>query len=236
MNILKNLERRLRDRIEGAFARGGSAVQPVELAEWLAEEMDEQRMVGREKVYAPAEFTVYLADSDADSLAPYMETLGHEIAQFLFDHGQERGYALAHFPKIRFARRESLPAGEVDIETRLAEPTESSGTTEVFSAERLAEMRAQARPAYLETADGGRWELTGSLVRVGRLPANDVVLDDKNVSRHHCVLEAADGGWSVQDLRSTNGTKVNGTPVARTTLADGDELTLGTTLLVFRSG
>lgn len=235
MSLLKDLEKRLRGSIEGLFSRGAGSLQPVELAEWLTEEMDEQRMVGRDKVYAPAEFTVYLSEADADGLAPYMATLAAEIAQYLFDHARERDYSLAHFPQLRFARRDSLPEGEVDIETKLAEPGQSSGTTEVFSSEQLAELKRSHARSYLEMADGTRFELKGDLVRIGRLATGDIVLTDRNVSRSHCVLELEDGAWYVRDLESTNGTKVNGELVDREALQPGGVLTLGTTQLTLRS-
>jgi hypothetical protein len=239
MNLLKDLERRLKGRIEGAFSRGASGIQPVELAEWLGDEMDERRMVGRDKVYAPAEFTVYLGEADADRLAPYLETLAKEFGDYLFEHGRERSYTLAHFPQVRFARREALPEGEVDIETRLAEPGESSGTTQVFSAEQLADLKAQAETAFLEMPDGSRAELARDRMRIGRTPANDLVLDDVNVSRHHAEIDHLPEGWFVRDLGSTNGTKINGVNVSPAEpkgkpLADGDILILGATVLTFR--
>lgn len=236
MSVLRSFERRLRDRIEGLFARGPAGVQPVELGEWLTEEMDEQRMVGREKVYAPAEFTVYLGPDDTKGLAPYLDTLAGELSQLLFEHARERNYSVAHVPQVRFAQRESLPEGEVDIETRLAEPAESSGTTQVFSPEQLAELRKAATVAAVELPDGTVRPLTGERLVIGRLATSDIVLDDANVSRTNSELAYADGGWIIKDLGSTNGTRVNGEHVQERALADGDRIEVGATALTFRVG
>lgn len=236
MSVLRSFEKRLRDRIEGLFARGAAGVQPVELGEWLAEEMDERRMVGREKVYAPAEFTVYLGPEDADSLAPYLDTLSGELSQLLFDHARERGYSVAHMPQVRFARRDGLPEGEVDIETRLAEPGRTSGTTQVFSPEELAELRRAAFAAYIELPDGTTRQLGGERLIIGRLNSSDIVLDDANVSRSNSALECVDGRWLIRDLESTNGTRVNGKHVAERLLEDGDLIAVGATELTFRVG
>ncbi len=51
-------------------------------------------------------------------------------------------------------------------------------------------------------------------IRVGRGPDNDLVVDDGTLSRAHLVLRAGQAGWTLQDLRSSNGTRVDGAPVA----------------------
>lgn len=59
---------------------------------------------------------------------------------------------------------------------------------------------------------------------IGRRDSCDIVLRFPNVSSHHCQLEMVNGYWSVRDLGSSNGTKVNGTRVDTRWLLPGDEL------------
>jgi len=61
---------------------------------------------------------------------------------------------------------------------------------------------------------------------VGRRESADIVLRFPNVSGHHCELTLASGYWTIKDLRSSNGTKVNGTRVSEQTLKPGDKLTI----------
>ncbi|MEV0604322.1 FHA domain-containing protein [Streptomyces sp. NPDC050315] len=73
-----------------------------------------------------------------------------------------------------------------------------------------------AGPARLRVVSGpdagGVHLLHGGQIRIGRSTDADVPLDDPDVSRMHCaVTVAADGAVTVADLRSTNGTAVDGT-------------------------
>lgn len=89
----------------------------------------------------------------------------------------------------------------------------------------LRRLRASAPDAGILLAldwTGAREELL-----IGRHPACDVVVADDTVSRRHARLTFRDGGWIVQDLDSTNGTRLNGQRVGRCRLRPGDQLALG---------
>jgi pSer/pThr/pTyr-binding forkhead associated (FHA) protein len=62
---------------------------------------------------------------------------------------------------------------------------------------------------------------------IGRHDA-DLVLDDTQVSRHHALIRWVRGELQLDDLRSTNGTRVNGVQIdGSRTLQDGDVITVG---------
>jgi len=61
---------------------------------------------------------------------------------------------------------------------------------------------------------------------VGRHPSCDICLPFKNVSARHCELIYEQGYWTVRDLNSTNGTKVNGQRVREQRVYPGDELSI----------
>jgi hypothetical protein len=63
---------------------------------------------------------------------------------------------------------------------------------------------------------------------IGRTPDNDLQVDSKFISRHHCQLvTGSDGLTFVEDLNSTNGIVVHGKRVRRHTLRDGDVVVIG---------
>src|SRR5215217_2474211 len=70
---------------------------------------------------------------------------------------------------------------------------------------------------------------TGAPLRIGRDPSNDVVLQDPNVSRFHAELALVGGAITVRDLGSSNGTRVDGMPVAggNVTVPTGAEIGIG---------
>ena len=62
---------------------------------------------------------------------------------------------------------------------------------------------------------------------VGRHPESDIFLNDVTVSRQHCRFVVDDGGLTVEDSGSTNGTYVNDARVDQATLKAGDEVLVG---------
>jgi hypothetical protein len=70
--------------------------------------------------------------------------------------------------------------------------------------------------------NGQRWAIRGSII-VGRETSCDIVVADRQVSRHHARLTSVQGGVYLEDLQSKNGTHHNGIPVTEAVfLQDGD--------------
>ncbi len=71
---------------------------------------------------------------------------------------------------------------------------------------------------------------------IGRTPRSDLQVADEAVSREHAVILWDEGVFSVEDLQSTNGIRLNGKRVRSAELHHGDEIELGQTriLVVFR--
>ena len=62
----------------------------------------------------------------------------------------------------------------------------------------------------------------------------DVLIDDPHISEQHASLRFTDGVFTLADLDSTNGTRLNGEPVHKSELADGDRIGLGGTSWTFK--
>lgn len=75
---------------------------------------------------------------------------------------------------------------------------------------------------------GGKdYRLVGKTIRLGRADDNDIVLNDKSISRYHAIITIIHDQIILEDLKSRNGTRVNSNPVRRAELRDGDDVMLG---------
>ncbi len=74
-------------------------------------------------------------------------------------------------------------------------------------------------------------------INVGRVQGNDLMLPKGNVSKHHARLLYRDGRFIVTDLKSTNGTYVNGRKIAQATIVrEGDKIYIGDFILRIDGG
>ena len=69
---------------------------------------------------------------------------------------------------------------------------------------------------------------------IGRHTDNRLRLNDNEVSRFHCELEASDHGYVLRDLGSRNGTKIDEELISEVTLGHGDSFIVGGTTFRFR--
>jgi pSer/pThr/pTyr-binding forkhead associated (FHA) protein len=80
-----------------------------------------------------------------------------------------------------------------------------------------------------------RLEITPDGVSIGRGRSNDLVLDEKRVSRAHALAILEHGHWRLRDLLSTNGTRINGEKISETDLAEGDVIRIGDSEIIVES-
>ena len=81
----------------------------------------------------------------------------------------------------------------------------------------------QTAVAFLRSASGRSHPLVAVATRIGRLPDNEIVLDDVNVSRHHAVIIDTGTSFVITDLRSANGVELGNQRIRGTaTLGHGD--------------
>ena len=248
MSVLRNLESKLAGLVEGTFSRAfKSEVRPVEIARKLAREMEQHKVQSVSRTYVPNEYVVWLSPEDRGQFAGYEDELTRELSGYLLEHARRERLDLLTPPEIGFATDEELRLGEFGIQARLVRPGEDPqlppsqgdhGHTMVYStSDRLSEPLQEPnlrRGAARLRHDGRAFVLGGQGGVIGRSRDCDVRIEDQNVSRHHAEVRPSGGSWTVRDLGSTNGVKVNGKRVtAAQSLRPGDVIDLGTARLTF---
>jgi hypothetical protein len=212
---LQQFERRLERLVEGVFAKAfRSGLQPVEVGRRITREMDLGRMVGVRGIVAPNHFTISIDPSDHERFTSYEEALIRELCDAAREHAKDEGY--------RF-----LGPIEIELETGKVGP----GVFDVVA--EVREGPGGGPYGALVLGDGTRVELGEDPACIGRADDCEIQLADKNVSRRHAEVRREGGGFVAVDLDSTNGTKVNGARTKRKELADGDEISVGSTTLRF---
>lgn len=253
MGVAKSIEQRLEGLVEGFFTKVfRSGLQPVEVGRRILREMAEGKTVSVNRIYAPNEFRVLMGPDDYERFAQMESGLAKEFGELVIEQAKEHRWNLMGLPRIAFEEVEGMGKGEFKVEASLAadpdvqapsastrEPTpDDAGSTRAISTDTANRFGLPVADASLVVLDeegspAERISITRAPVVIGRLSTNDVVLSDSNVSRRHAELRRGDGGWTLVDLGSTNGTLVNGKIAKEHSLKDGDKLAFGTSELVF---
>jgi hypothetical protein len=240
VGILTEFERRLERVIEGAFAKAfRTGLQPVELATRILREMETNKTVGVEEVWVPNRFVFRLSEQDRERFEQAERSLRRELEQVVRDGAQQRGWSLMGPAEVTFETDPSVGQGEYVCEAVLAEGPPTAGSMPVQSAPAARRPRTSASDPRLILIQNGRparsFPLAKERVIIGRLGESDIVLADPGVSRRHAEVRAEDGQFVIADLGSTNGTMVNESTIGERVLQEGDRITVGKTVLEFRS-
>lgn len=222
--ILRDFERRLGGMVEGLFSKAfRSGVQPVEIAKRIIREMEAGRSVGVSEVWAPNRFELSLSPEDAARYEQAEDAIVSELRRVIREAAAERGWGLVGPPDVEFVVDEGLKKGDLECVASLVEGEDEEATR-------------GGRASVVVREDGGERTvaLSSDTVTIGRLAECDVVLRDKGASRKHAQLKMRNSEWTLTDLGSTNGTRLNGQIIQSHEISDGDRITIGSTVIEFR--
>ena len=92
----------------------------------------------------------------------------------------------------------------------------------------LDDARKMGQPSPAPRRPKARMPLPARAMRIGRVPDNDLVLADLDISRHHAELrKSPTGSYEIVDLNSHNGIYVNGQQVTSKLLTEEDLISIG---------
>lgn len=216
MGLLDNFERGLERAVNGAFAKTfKSGLQPVEISAALRRELDTKAaVVARDRILVPNKFTVRLSKSDYDRMLALGATLIDELTQLVQRHATAQHYSFAGGISISLSEDPSLSAGMLEIKSENVQGSVS--WTPVLE------------------INGVNHPIRSSHTVIGRGSDADITVDDSAISRRHVEILWDGTRAQVNDLGSSNGSKLNGNPVAKAPLPPDSVIDIGRTRIVFR--
>ncbi len=217
---LRDLERAIERGVDGVLGRVfRSEVSRLEIAKRVERELEAGTRRGPAGTRVmPNEIEVRIHPDDASALDKNTSEIERELL------GMAREQARDH---------ECGFEGPLVV-TLTSTPEAQRGTIEVFAT--AEHSIAGVPPGTLIYPDGYRYDLAPSGpqgIVLGRDPDSDIVIDDERASRVHAQVRPSARGWIVEDVGSTNGTRVNGFRMTAQLLVDGDVVTIGATTFTF---
>ena len=248
--MLERLEALASRVIEGWTARLFRArLQPVQIAKRVIRAMEAHQTISLAKTFVPNSYVVSLSPSDYAQFQQYKRSLARDLAEAVLGAARDRSFTLLAYPTVEIEEDEDISPGDLRVACALVDssgeevPADEperlgaveTGHTMVLDRDVLLAARPRAPQGLIVSREGSvRREvpLTAEPITVGRDPKNDIVLDDRRVSRRHAEVRLRLGRYTLYDLQSTNGTFVNGRRIAEMVLSDEDRITIGGAELV----
>jgi len=216
VGILDNFEKGLERVVNGAFAKTfKSGLQPLEVTAALRRELDTKAaVVSRDRILVPNDFVVRLSAGDYQRMTDLGPALIDEFTQLVQQHAAAQHYAFAGGISIRLQQDASLSEGLVRVDS----------------------VNVKGEVAWTPVLDigGKRYPITQARTIIGRGSDADITVDDTGTSRQHVEILWDGKRAQVNDLGSTNGSKLNGVPVSKAPLPPDSIIEIGRTRIVFR--
>ena len=221
-----------------------STIRPIEMGRRLLGVVDAQ--VADDTKAIPHAYTVVLHPDDRAAFAEVETELVRELAEVVTQHSERESYRLAEPAVVVLrddndARRGSitvLPSLVSAKQPIIPAPPNKTDTNEAVVVQPIAASMSTPVAGAITSAivleDGTRHVLETERVTIGRQSGCTITIRDTNVSREHAQLRRRPNGWTIRDLGSTNGTKLNGVRVeSEQMLANGDVIMLGAMKVTF---
>lgn len=205
--VLKKVESGLERIFERTLSRPfKNALQPIEIGTRIVREVDLTRRLSSQGPLSPNVVRVWLGPVDAQRFDGFQKALVAELEETVRQHALNEGYSFVGPVSVDIFIDDDVKPGDIAIETDFV-----GGTSE---------------PRFI-ASDGRTFTLGETPLIIGRSPQASIVINDSNVSRQHAEVWRTAEGVAIRDLRSTNGTFVNGHRIDAVSLSPRDDVMVG---------
>ena len=228
MGRLSKIEKLIEQFVEEPFVRLFSdRLLPQEVARHLVQALEDGETLSEDGGSdVPGRYNIFMHPQDLTALREEHPNLDTQL-QFELQHiADKMGVRLREAPEINLREDAALAQQAVRI-TPVNVPPSRIDRTRDMDAKQLRKLLEQQTPcAYLIISGKQTIDLTKPIIRIGRALDNDIILDDRLISRHHAQLRQRYGRYLLHDLESTGGTMVNGFRIKEIVLHAGDTISL----------
>lgn len=225
-----------------------TAVKPLHIGRQLLAVMDDSARDGDGAVADV--YTVTMHPRDAAAWKDVVRDIERELCEAGNLHAEREGYRLSAPVRVELREDEHLRRGRFEVtvghSTPPSDDAQATSVRPTSASDPATDESVQVVPVTpsmtvasltapgagvtcaLILPDGTRHVLETERVTIGRQSTCSIVIKDTNVSREHAQFRRGRDGWTVRDLGSTNGTKINGVRVeGEQLLANGDVVLVG---------
>jgi hypothetical protein len=194
-----------------------------------------------------AQFLVRLHPDDYDTVDQAPGFFKQGLEEAMANAGRDHGWSVPARLRIELVADPERHPGAPGVTTVDTRATVAGAAAPEPAPPAILRGPAAARPAdprpaataRLERADGPPERLRSPGTTIGRGSDQDIRVADNRASRHHATIAHTSGRFTLTDDGSSNGTRLNGQPLAAHTtvvLADGDTIGIGPVTFTFRDG
>jgi hypothetical protein len=227
---LTSIEARLQNMVEGGlkrlfFSGENNKSLPVSLIQAMQSGVfqDQDGLL-----IAPNLYYIVINPTKQDSIPNRML---EELSVFLDEFGAEAGYTFRTHPVVRIQADASISPEEIRV-IAINSQANLPSTSNVAAGTVQPETALPGNP-FLIVNGTDTFVLDRPVINIGRRDDNDLVLNDKRVSRLHAQLRIIRGQYSIFDLDSSSGTYVNGKKIHQFLLVPGDVISLGGVPIIY---
>lgn len=220
---------RLNDAVRGAVQGAAGVIVPARLQEQevldaLRKAMDEHpKTVMNGQQVTPHILVAHLNPNDFKRLTTRSTALDEKLALDLRRMGNARGYLFSGAVKVILISDPKVASGRLDCQalTDSASAPNNGGEATVTIDPNVVPVQpiaVQIPPAWLtliKPSKGQPMLIDRPEIRIGRHNTNDIIVNERRVSRFHAEVKYERGQFMLYDLSSVNGVLLNGAPIRR---------------------
>jgi hypothetical protein len=232
---IARLEAQLERLVESTFASlFGKRVHTQDIALQLARAMEDSAINDSPqevRPIAPDHYTIMMASAMRRDLLHNQPALAQLLSEHLVELAMNAGYRLNMRPEVEIIANDEIRMGTVTViadhgkkKTSTTALMKRVDLDQSLEAPHNPQLLIQGRPPI---------QLELDVINIGRSRDNQIVIDDRAVSRYHLQIRLRFGRYTLFDTQSQGGTMVNNVRVKEHVLQTGDVIQIGNTRLVY---